>query len=131
MSELIRPGTVLSADRRPITIVTADHLKLVGEVATPLEGTTASLPCLHPNPAGGVMMDSHIYKKAANRLPALAGIQVIRFNTRGTSSVAEKSEGTFDNREAESADIRAAVDFCFNDLKVENSGWLAGPLEQI
>ena len=31
-------------------------------------------------------MDSHVYRKAANRLPALADLAVLRFNTRGTSS---------------------------------------------
>ena len=129
MSELIRPSTVLPANRRPITIHTADHLALVGEVAAPLDEITSSLLCLHPNPAGGGMMDSHIYKKAANRLPAMAGIQVIRFNTRGTTSEAGRSEGAFDNGEAESADVRAAIDFCFSELSVDKlwvTGWSFG-----
>ena len=33
------------------------------------------------------MMDSHVLRKAAWRLPALAGLAVLRFNTRGTSSL--------------------------------------------
>jgi hypothetical protein len=45
---------------------------------------------LHPNPSGGGMMDSHPYKKAANRLPAMAGIQIIRFNTRGEQIVRQE-----------------------------------------
>lgn len=125
MTELIRPSTVLSADRRPIRILTADGLNLVGEVATPFAEISGSLLCLHPNPAGGGMMDSHIYKKAANRLPAMAGIQVIRFNTRGTTSEAGKSEGTFDNGDAEVADVQAAIDFCFDELQTENL-WVVG-----
>jgi hypothetical protein len=36
------------------------------------------------------MMDSHLYKKAANRLPAMAGIQIIRFNTRGEQIVRQE-----------------------------------------
>ena len=116
---------MLPANRRPIQITTADGLKLVGEVATPLGEISGSLLCLHPNPAGGGMMDSHIYKKAANRLPAMAGIQVIRFNTRGTTSEAGTSEGTFDQGEAEEADVHAAIDYCFDTLKV-SSLWVIG-----
>jgi len=81
--------------------------------------------CLHPNPAGGGMMDSHIYKKAANRLPAMAGIQIIRFNTRGTTSEAGTSEGTFDNGESERLDVQAAIDYCFDELKVKTL-WVVG-----
>lgn len=125
MSELIRPSTVLPANRRQIHFTTVDGLKLVGEVATPLGEISGSLLCLHPNPAGGGMMDSHIYKKAANRLPAMAGIQVIRFNTRGTTSEAGTSEGSFDNGEAEAADVHAAIDYCFETLKV-SSLWVVG-----
>ena len=38
-------------------------------------------------------MDSHLFRKAAWRLPALADLAVLRFNTRGTSSVRGTSEG--------------------------------------
>ena len=71
------------------------------------------------------MMDSHIYKKAANRLPAMAGVQVIRFNTRGTTSEAGTSEGVFDNGDAEVADVQAAIDYSFDVLKVEKL-WVVG-----
>ncbi len=125
MSELIRPSTVLPAKRHPITFITSDELTLVGEVATPLGEISASLLCLHPNPVGGGMMDSHIYKKAANRLPAMAGIQVVRFNTRGTSSGAGTSEGTFENGVGESADVQAAINYCFDTLKVATL-WVVG-----
>ena len=125
MSELIRPSTVLPAVRKPISFITEDGLTLIGEVATPEGPITSSLLCLHPNPAGGGMMDSHIYKKAANRLPAMAGIQVIRFNTRGTSSEAGTSEGVFDNGDAEVADVQAAIDYSFNVLKVQKL-WVVG-----
>ncbi len=105
--------------------MTTDELTLVGEVATPLGEITASLLCLHPNPTGGGMMDSHIYKKAANRLPALAGIQVIRFNTRGTSSEAGTSEGTYDHGKGEVEDVIAAINYCFDTLKVSTL-WVVG-----
>jgi len=123
--ELIRPSSILPANRRPITLRTADNLTLVGEVASPIGDRTATLLCLHPNPAGGGMMDSHIYKKAANRLPAMAGIQIIRFNTRGTSSEAGTSEGTFDNGDAEAADVRAAIEYSFSTLGVKKL-WVVG-----
>lgn len=116
MPELIRPSTVLPAIRTPIIIKTADGLNLVGEVATPIGEIFASLLMLHPNPSGGGMMDSHIYKKAANRLPAMAGIQIIRFNTRGSQSEAGKSEGEFDQGRSEKLDVLAAITYCFDQL---------------
>ncbi len=70
-------------------------------------------------------MDSHLFKKAANRLPAMAGIQVIRFNTRGTSSEAGSSEGVFEGGEGEAADVRAAIEYCFSVLSVAKL-WVVG-----
>ena len=125
MSELIRPSTVLPAVRTSISFQTEDGLTLIGDVATPEGPITSSLLCLHPNPAGGGMMDSHIYKKAANRLPAMAGIQVVRFNTRGTTSEAGTSEGTFDNGDAEAADVRAAIEYSFSTLGAKKL-WVVG-----
>ncbi len=121
----IRSSTVLPASRRPITIPTSDGLHLVGEVAAPIGARQASILCLHPLPTHGGMMDSHIYRKAANRLPALAGIEVIRFNTRGTSSEAGTSEGQFDNGESEQFDVEGAIDYAFSELAVENL-WVVG-----
>ena len=43
-------------------------------------------------------MDSHVFKKAANRLPALADLAVLRFNTRGTSSERGTSAGRLRRR---------------------------------
>ena len=129
MPELIRPSTILPANRSVITIKTSDGLNLIGEVATPLGEITGSLLMLHPNPSGGGMMDSHIYKKAANRLPAMAGIQIIRFNTRGTTSEAGKSEGEYDHGKSEKLDVLAALDYCFEQLKVKDLyviGWSFG-----
>ena len=74
-------------------------------------------------------MDSHIYKKAANRLPAMAGIQIIRFNTRGTASEAGKSEGEYDHGKGEKLDVLAALDYCFEQLKIKDLyviGWSFG-----
>lgn len=129
MPELIRPSTILPADRSAITISTSDGLNLVGEVASPKGDITGSLLMLHPNPSGGGMMDSHIYKKAANRLPFMAGIQVIRFNTRGTKSEAGQSEGEYDHGKSEKLDVLAAIDYCFDQLKVKDLyviGWSFG-----
>jgi len=123
--ELIRPSTVLPANRRPITIQTDDGLKLVGEVATPLNPRVATILCLHPLPTHGGMMDSHILKKAANRLPAMANIEIVRFNTRGTTSEAGSSEGSFDFGNAERHDVEAAIEFCISQLQVENL-WVLG-----
>ena len=121
----IRASSVLPARREPITLDTADGLKLVGELALPLDRQpVATIVCLHPLPTHGGMMDSHVYRKAAFRLPALAGVGVLRFNTRGTSSMQGTSEGTFDNARAEAYDVAAAIEYAeFSDLV---NIWLVG-----
>jgi len=127
--ELIRPSTVLPAIRRSITIHTADGLNLIGEVATPIGLRVASVLCLHPLPTAGGMMDSHVYKKAANRLPEMAGLEIIRFNTRGTESADGKSEGEFGNGDSEKYDVEAAINYCFDQLNVKKlyvMGWSFG-----
>ena len=106
----IRAMTVLPARRTPITLTTEDGLHLIGELALPEHrGPAATLVCLHPLPTHGGMMDSHVYRKAASRLPALADLAVLRFNTRGTASEQGKSEGEFGGGETERLDVEAAV----------------------
>lgn len=115
MSE-IRANTVLPARRRPVTLHTADGLALVGELALPPDrDPVATLVCLHPLPTHGGSMDSHLFRKAAWRLPALAGLAVLRFNTRGTSSKEGTSEGSFDQAEGERYDVAAALDLVEHD----------------
>jgi alpha/beta superfamily hydrolase len=109
----IRASTVLPARRTPVTLHTSDGLSLVGELALPAErDPVATLICVHPLPTHGGMMDSHLLRKAANRLPAMADLAVFRFNTRGTASDHGRSEGTFDEGEAERNDLAAAVAWC-------------------
>jgi len=121
----IRGNTVLPARREPITLHTADGLRLVGELAQPDDRPpVATLICLHPLPTEGGMMDSHLLRKAAYRLPALAGLAVLRFNTRGTSSERGRSEGEFGDGESERHDVAAAIEFAeFADLP---HPWLVG-----
>jgi alpha/beta superfamily hydrolase len=57
------------------------------------------------------MMDSHVLRKAAWRLPALAGLAVLRFNTRGTSSERGTSEGSFEGGVGERYDVAAAIEY--------------------
>ena len=110
MAQLIRAATVLPARRTPVTFTTADGLSLVGELALPAhKDPAATLVCLHPLPTAGGMMDSHILRKASYRLPALADLAVLRFNTRGTVSERGKSDGEFGDGEAERYDVEAAV----------------------
>lgn len=125
MSEIIRANTVLPAIRTPFTVLTVDNLKLIGEVARPMGDAKGAILCLHPLPTAGGMMDSHIYRKAANRLPELAGITVVRFNTRGTESDAGKSEGEFDNGVSERLDVEAMLRYCFDELRLSNL-WVVG-----
>ena len=106
----ITASTVLPARREQITLHTDDGLTLVGELARPAEHEpVATLIALHPLPTHGGMMDSHILRKASYRLPALADLAVLRFNTRGTLSERGRSEGEFGAGEAERYDVAAAI----------------------
>ncbi|KAA9135006.1 alpha/beta hydrolase [Microbacterium caowuchunii] len=108
----IRGATLLPARREDVELHTEDGLTLVGELATPLDAEpVATLVMLHPLPTHGGFMDSHIIRKAAARLPALAGLAVLRFNTRGTSSPRGTSEGVFDGGGLERHDVAAAMRF--------------------
>jgi alpha/beta superfamily hydrolase len=129
MSQTVRPSSVFEAVRTPFHLRTEDGIDLIGEVAAPIGGSKGAILCLHPLPTAGGMMDSHVYKKAANRLPAMAGITVVRFNTRGTTSEAGTSTGEFDNGKSERFDVEAMLRYCFEDLKLENvwvTGWSFG-----
>ncbi|MDQ1708842.1 MAG: uncharacterized protein QOG49_227 [Frankiaceae bacterium] len=107
----IRANTVLPATRTLVTLHTADGLELVGELAVPVGAApAATVVCCHPLPTHGGNMDSHLLRKAAWRLPALAGIAVLRFNSRGTESKEGRSQGTFDGGTAERYDVAAALD---------------------
>jgi alpha/beta superfamily hydrolase len=108
----IRGAIELPARREEVTLTTLDRLTLVGELATPESGhPIATLVTLHPLPTHGGFMDSHILRKAAARLPALASLAVLRFNTRGTSSPRGTSEGEFGEGVTERFDLEAAVRF--------------------
>jgi alpha/beta superfamily hydrolase len=108
----IRGPVLLPARREDIELETLDGLTLVGELAQP-EGRepVATLVTLHPLPTAGGFMDSHILRKAAARLPALADLAVLRFNTRGTTSARGTSDGAFDGGDAEAFDLAAAMEF--------------------
>ncbi len=108
----IRGPIQLPARREDIELHTIDDLTLVGELAQPLStDPVATLVTLHPLPTAGGFMDSHILRKAAGRLPALADLAVLRFNTRGTTSPRGTSEGSFDGGHDEAFDVAAALDF--------------------
>lgn len=107
----IRASTELPAIREEIELFTEDGQTLVGELALPIGELKAILVTLHPLPTHGGFMDSHILRKAANRLPALTGIGVLRFNTRGTTSPRGTSTGSFDGGNLERFDVAAAVKF--------------------
>jgi alpha/beta superfamily hydrolase len=121
----IRASTVLPARRTEIELQTADGLTLVGELALPEDQPpVATLVCLHPLPTAEGMMDSHVLRKASYRLPALAGVAVLRFNTRGTSSDRGTSEGEFGDGDSERYDVAAALEWAeYHDLP---RTWLLG-----
>ncbi|KQV26524.1 alpha/beta hydrolase [Yonghaparkia sp. Root332] len=112
MTDIIRGGSLLPARRENIELRTPDGLTLVGELSLPADrDPVATLICLHPLPTAGGFMDSHIIRKAAARLPALADLAVLRFNFRGVSSPRGRSEGEFGHGDAERFDLDAAVAF--------------------
>ena len=107
----IRGGVELPARREDVELHTSDGLVLVGELAMPESGhPVATLVTLHPLPTHGGFMDSHVIRKAAARLPALADVAVLRFNFRGASSPRGASQGEFGDGEAERHDLAAAMD---------------------
>lgn len=121
----IRGPRELPARREDIELHTADGLTLVGELSLPLEREpVATLVTLHPLPTAGGFMDSHILRKASARLPALADLAVLRFNTRGTTSQRGTSDGAFDGGVAEEFDVAAAMQFVAD--RALPSPWLVG-----
>lgn len=106
----IKANSVLPARREAISLQTADGQMLVGEVALPLTGEPiATVVCLHPLSTHGGSSDSHLFRKAAWRLPALAGLAVVRFNFRGVTSSLGTSTGAFDCAGKEGLDLGAVL----------------------
>lgn len=124
----IRANSILPARREDIELHTADGLTLVGELALPPQNDpVGTLLTLHPLPTHGGFMDSHVYKKASYRLPALADLAVLRFNLRGVTSPRGTSEGTFDNADAERFDVAAAIEYAeFHESPPLPNRWLVG-----
>lgn len=121
----IRSSVELPAKREAIQLHTEDGETLIGELALPFNNPpVATLICLHPLPTHGGFMDSHIMRKASLRLPELADLAVLRFNTRGTESPHGKSTGSFDGGVAERLDVAAAVTFA-QERSLPNL-WLLG-----
>lgn len=106
----ISANSILPARRYPVSLLTEDGVRLVGEWSLPADDDPrAVIVFCHPLPTHGGSMDSHVIRKAAWRLPALVGIGVLRFNTRGTSAQAGTSEGSFEGNVGEGRDLAAAV----------------------
>jgi len=111
MNEIVA-NSVLPANREPITLQTVDGEQLVGELATPVDvAPVGTIVWLHPLPTHGGSSDSHLLRKSGWRLPALAHLAIVRFNTRGTKSSLGQSTGTYDESNAEGLDLDAAIAF--------------------
>ena len=67
----------------------------------------------HPHPKGGGTMHNKVVYHAMKAFHSL-GLPVLRFNFRGVGL----SEGTFDDGRGEQDDVRAALDWLENDLKL-------------
>jgi alpha/beta superfamily hydrolase len=124
----IRASSILPARHQDVELHTADGLRLVGELALPAaRDPVGTLVTIHPLPTHGGFMDSHVFKKAAYRLPALADLAVLRFNLRGVTSPRGTSEGSFDNAESERFDVAAAIELVeFHDDPELPNRWLVG-----
>ena len=126
MSE-IRASTELPSIREIVWLQTEDGESLVGELAKAENPTGDVILFCHPLPTHGGFMDSHILRKAANRLPAMTGISVFRFNTRGTESPHGKSTGEFDGGNAERFDLDAAYNYLADKFsRIWLVGWSFG-----
>lgn len=108
---IISSNTELPSVREDIELITEDGQTLVGELALPVGEVRQLIITLHPLPTAGGFMDSHVLRKAANRLPHMIGVGVLRFNTRGTKSSRGVSTGSFDGGNLERFDVAAAVEF--------------------
>ncbi|MCB0918440.1 MAG: alpha/beta fold hydrolase [Actinobacteria bacterium] len=118
-------NSVLPAHRRELSLRTADGLRLYGELATPESGEpVATLVCVHPLTTEGGSMDSHLFRKAGWRLPALAGLAVLRFNMRGAGTGARHSGGEFEAATGEGLDLGAVLAFVQRENLPEP--WLVG-----
>lgn len=124
----IRASSILPARVRDVALHTGDGLTLVGQLALPRDRDPAgTLITLHPLPTHGGFMDSHVLKKAAYRLPALADLAVLRFNFRGVTSPRGTSEGTFGHGEHEQHDVLAAIELAeFAEAPPLPNRWLVG-----
>lgn len=128
MAEIVA-NSVLPARREEIEFIAADGIKLVGELALPeVTPPTATIICLHPLPTHGGYMDSHVFRKMAWRLPALADLAVLRFNFRGVQSARGKSEGEFTAGPGEGLDAQAALSFAIAERlpNIHVVGWSFG-----
>jgi uncharacterized protein len=121
---VISSNTELPSVREDIELVTEDGQTLVGELALPVGEVKQLIITLHPLPTAGGFMDSHVLRKAANRLPHMIGVGVLRFNTRGTKSPRGVSTGSFDGGNLERFDVAAAV--AFAKTRGFSSPWLVG-----
>jgi uncharacterized protein len=118
-------NSVLPSFKESFSVVTDDGQTLVAEIAWPEnKKPKTTLVLVHPLPTHGGSSDSHIYKKMAWRLPALAELAVVRFNTRGTTSTLGTSTGTFDASNKEGLDLKAIVN---KSIALTNqSPWVIG-----
>ena len=80
--------------------------------------------CFHPLPTNGGFMQSHLIRKAPYRLPQVAGIAVLRFTTRDTTSDRSTSEEAFDKAQGERHDLAAAIELSRREALLDI--WLLG-----
>ncbi len=106
----------------PLTLDTADGLRLEAERATPVGPSRASVVLCHPHPQYGGTMRSIVIGALFEALPD-AGFTALRFNFRGV----ENSTGTHDEGQAELLDVQTAVDAAA-DARAASTGGDGEPL---
>lgn len=120
----ITASSVLPAVRRTWSVTTADGVRLHGETALPARTPpVATVVCVHPLTTHGGSMDSHLFRKMSWRLPALAGMAVVRFNLRGAGEGEQRSGGAFDSCRGEGLDLGAVLAAVGQELP---DPWLVG-----
>jgi len=95
----------MGIETQPLTLVTGDGLRLVGDLAMPAGGATAGAVVCHPHPKYGGDRFNGVVESVVQALSE-AGVAALRFDFRGVN----ESDGPLGDGISERQDVRAALD---------------------
>ena len=115
--------------KRDAKLLVADILESIAKIKLYTQSHTFETFTADSKTIDAVIRNFEVIGEAANRLPAMAGIEIIRFNTRGTTSEAGTSAGSCGEGVTERFDVEAAIEFSFKELGAQTlwvMGWSFG-----